>query len=178
GKTYDPPVNGNAKTTIIHDDSEDEADEAKKEVESSSSKQTKSDLSPLKEYKPKIPYPQCLGKEKIKMDKIYAAFLNEECSFIVQDKLPPKIVMEEELDALLNDYEPFSKEEFEDNFEELPLEEKLRIKTSIQELPTDLERNPLPDHLECTFLEKDSLLPVVISAPLKDNEKKRLVAGW
>nr|GEU84116.1 reverse transcriptase domain-containing protein [Tanacetum cinerariifolium] len=41
GKTYDPPVNLNAKTTIIHDDSEDEADEAEKEVESSSSKQTK-----------------------------------------------------------------------------------------------------------------------------------------
>ncbi|GJV74101.1 reverse transcriptase domain-containing protein [Tanacetum coccineum] len=85
-------------------------------------------------------------------------------------------VTKEELDALVNDSEPFLKEEFEDNFEELPLEEKLRIKTSVQDLPTDLEMKPLPDHLECTFLEKDSLLPVVISAPLKDNEKKRLVA--
>ncbi|GKA37496.1 reverse transcriptase domain-containing protein [Tanacetum coccineum] len=135
GKTYDPPVNENAKTTIIHDDSEDEADGAKKEVESSSSKQNKSDPPPLKEYIPKIPYPQCLGKEKMeecyakfidlikevriniplidvlasmpnygkflkdlvsnksKMEQISTAFLNEECSAIVQDKLPPKIAV-------------------------------------------------------------------------------------
>ncbi|GKE01631.1 reverse transcriptase domain-containing protein, partial [Tanacetum coccineum] len=95
-------------------------------------------------------------------------------------------VMEEELDALLNDSEPFlstseknnetflnkefkefmavdveeileQKEEVDDNFEELPLEEKLRIKTSIQEPPTDLEMKPLPKHLEYAFLEKDSL---------------------
>ncbi|GKE69093.1 hypothetical protein Tco_1527165 [Tanacetum coccineum] len=64
GLTYDSPVNPNAKTTVIHDDCEDEADEAKKEVEPSSSKQTKSDPLPLKAYKPKIPYPQRLRKEK------------------------------------------------------------------------------------------------------------------
>ncbi|GKC59446.1 hypothetical protein Tco_1087044 [Tanacetum coccineum] len=73
-------------------------------------------------------------------------------------------VTEEELDALLNDSEPFLKEEVDDNFEELPLNEKLRIKTSIQEPPTDLEMKPLSKHLEYVFLEKDSLLPVFISA--------------
>ncbi|GJT46744.1 reverse transcriptase domain-containing protein [Tanacetum coccineum] len=83
-------------------------------------------------------------------------------------------VKEEELDALLNDSEPFLK--VDDNFEKLPLEEKLRIKTSIQEPPTDLEMKPLPKHLEYAFLEKDSLLPVVISALLKDDEKKHLVS--
>ncbi|GKF51178.1 hypothetical protein Tco_0147645 [Tanacetum coccineum] len=46
GLRYDPLVNPNSKTTVIHDDSEDEVDEAKKEVESSSSKQTKSDPPP------------------------------------------------------------------------------------------------------------------------------------
>ncbi|GKE44866.1 reverse transcriptase domain-containing protein [Tanacetum coccineum] len=133
GKTYDPPVNPNAKTTIIYDDSEDEADEAEKEVEPSSSKQTKSDPPPLKAYKPKIPFPQRLRKEKMeecyakvidlikevrinvplvdvlagmpnygkflkdlvsnksKMEQISAAFLNEECSIIVQNKLLPKL---------------------------------------------------------------------------------------
>ncbi|GJZ80994.1 hypothetical protein Tco_0645988 [Tanacetum coccineum] len=121
GKTYDPPVNPNAKTTIIHDDSEDEADEAEKEVELSSSKQTKSDPPPLK-------------ARKI----------------------------------------PEQEEEVEDNFKELPLEEKLRIKTSIQDPLTDLGMKPLPKHLEYAYLEKDSLLPVVISALLKDDEKKRL----
>ncbi|GJW94751.1 reverse transcriptase domain-containing protein [Tanacetum coccineum] len=109
GKTYEPPVNPNTKTTIIHDDSEDEA------------------------YKPKIPYPQRLRKEKMeewyakfidlikefkinvplvdvlagmpnyrkflkylasnksKMEQISTAFLNEEYSSIVQNKLPPKL---------------------------------------------------------------------------------------
>ncbi|GKD42360.1 hypothetical protein Tco_1267005 [Tanacetum coccineum] len=43
GLTYDSPVNPNAKTTVTHDDSDVEVDEAAKEVESSSSKQTKSD---------------------------------------------------------------------------------------------------------------------------------------
>ncbi|GJY37134.1 hypothetical protein Tco_0422512 [Tanacetum coccineum] len=57
GLIYPPPINLNAKTTVIHDDSEDEVDEAEKEVESSSSKQTKSDPPPFKAYKPKIPYP-------------------------------------------------------------------------------------------------------------------------
>nr|GFB26694.1 reverse transcriptase domain-containing protein [Tanacetum cinerariifolium] len=74
GKTYDPPVNPNSKTTVIHNDSEDEADEAKNEVERSSSKQAKSDPPPLMSYKPKIPYPQCLCKEK--MEEQYANFID------------------------------------------------------------------------------------------------------
>nr|GFA14345.1 reverse transcriptase domain-containing protein [Tanacetum cinerariifolium] len=111
----------------------DEVDEAKKEVESASSKQAKFDPPPIKAYKPKIPYPQPLRKEnmeeryakfidifkevrinvphvdvlasmpnyekfmkdlvsnKSKMEQIYSAFLNEECSAFVQNKLPPKL---------------------------------------------------------------------------------------
>ncbi|GKB41376.1 hypothetical protein Tco_0886318 [Tanacetum coccineum] len=45
-KSYDPPVNPNDKNTIIHDDSEDEADEAEKEEEPSSFKPNKSDPPP------------------------------------------------------------------------------------------------------------------------------------
>nr|GEU75782.1 reverse transcriptase domain-containing protein [Tanacetum cinerariifolium] len=235
GKKYDPPVNPNDKTTVIHDDTDEEANEAKKEEVPSFSKQNKSDPLPLKAYKPKIPYPQRLRKEKMeeryakfinlikeirinvplvdvlasmpnygkflkdlvsnksKMEQISAAFLNEECSTIIQNKLPPKLgvgddrntflinksmqhshynddtclridvideVTEEKLDALLDDSEPLmsmsekingtsldkefeefmvvdveeipkQEEEAEDNFKELPLEEKLRIKTSI-----------------------------------------------
>ncbi|GJT34497.1 hypothetical protein Tco_0924916 [Tanacetum coccineum] len=256
-------VNLNDKTSIIHDDSEDEANKAEKDEEPSSSKRDKSDPPPLKAYKLKIPYSQCLRKEKIeeryakfidlikevrinvplvdvlagmpnygkflkdlvsnksKTEKISTAFLNEECSAIVQNKLSPKLVkrkelnlgvgndritflidkamqhshssddtcfrvdvvdevIEEELDALLNDSEPFlsmlekinetslnkefkefmdvdvkeileQKEEVDDNFEELPLKEKLSTKTSIQEPPTDLEMKPLPNHLEYVF---------------------------
>ncbi|GKB39609.1 reverse transcriptase domain-containing protein [Tanacetum coccineum] len=397
GKTYDPPVNPNSKTTISDDDSEDEVEEAEKEVESSSSKQTKYDPPPLKAYKPKVPYPQFLRKEKMeehfakfidlmkdvkinvtlvdvlagmpnygkflkdlvskksKMEQISGAFLNKECSAIVQNKIPPKLgdprsflipctlanlveclaladlgasinlmpyslyaslfentlkltrmsirlanhtyqypmgltenmlvqvgkfvfpidfvilqmeeddkvflilgrpylhianaiirvknkelnlgvrddritflinkamqhshsnddtcfrmdvideVTEEELDASLNDSElflntskkinvtsldkefkefmgidveeiPEQDEEVKNNFDELTLEENLRIKTSIQDPPTDHEMKPLPKHLECAFLEKDSLLPVVTSSLLKDDEKKRLIS--
>nr|GFC79248.1 reverse transcriptase domain-containing protein [Tanacetum cinerariifolium] len=74
GLTFDSPANPNAKTTVIHDDSEDEVDEARKEVESSSSKQTKIDPPPLKAYKPKISYPQRLRKEK--MEEHYAKFID------------------------------------------------------------------------------------------------------
>ncbi|GJR80821.1 reverse transcriptase domain-containing protein [Tanacetum coccineum] len=69
---------------------------------------------------------------------------------------------------------PEQEEEVEDNFEELPLEENLRIKNSSQDPPTDLVMKPLPKHLEYAFLEKESLLPVVIYALLKEDEKKRL----
>ncbi|GJS71640.1 hypothetical protein Tco_0704481 [Tanacetum coccineum] len=74
GKTYDPPVNPNDKTTIIHDDSEDEADEAKIEEESSSSKPAKTDPPLLKTYKPKISYPQSLRKEK--MEERYTKYID------------------------------------------------------------------------------------------------------
>ncbi|GJX80191.1 hypothetical protein Tco_0328340 [Tanacetum coccineum] len=110
-------------------------------------------------------------------------------------------VMEEELDALLDDSKPFSTtsekiressldhefeefmaikieeipEQVKDNFEELPLKENLRIKNSIQDPPTDLVMKPLSKHLEYAFMEKEYLLPVVISAILKDDENKRLV---
>ncbi|GJX25789.1 hypothetical protein Tco_0232085 [Tanacetum coccineum] len=114
-------------------------------------------------------------------------------------------VTEEELDALLDDSKPFSttlekisessldhefeefmaikieeipeqEEEVENSFEVLPLEGNQRIKNSIQEPPTDLVMKPLPAHLEYSFLEKYSLLLVVISALLQDDEKKRLVS--
>ncbi|GKC25340.1 reverse transcriptase domain-containing protein [Tanacetum coccineum] len=109
-------------------------------------------------------------------------------------------VTEDELDALLEDSNPFlstsekisetpldkefkefmtgnvQEDEVKDDFEELPPKDELRIKTSIQDPPTDLEMKPLPKHLEYAFLEENSLLPVVISALLEQNEKERLIS--
>ncbi|GJT29009.1 putative reverse transcriptase domain-containing protein [Tanacetum coccineum] len=65
GKTYDPPVNPDAKPVVFLDDSEDEADEVEKEAEPLPKKPTHADPPPLKPYKPKIPYPQRLHKEKM-----------------------------------------------------------------------------------------------------------------
>nr|GEV15754.1 reverse transcriptase domain-containing protein [Tanacetum cinerariifolium] len=128
-------IKPNAKTTVIHDDSEDKVHEAKKEVEPSSSKQIKSHPPPLKAYKPKIAYPQ----RRHGMPN-YGKFL--------KDLIATKVT-KEELDALLDDSKPFSttsekisessldfefmeikmeeipekEEEVKDNFEELPFEE-------------------------------------------------------
>nr|GEW20020.1 reverse transcriptase domain-containing protein [Tanacetum cinerariifolium] len=183
-----------------------------------------------------------LMSNKSKIEQISAAFLNEECSAIVQNKLPPKLgdlgsflipctvagrpflhtadaiirVKDKELNLGVRDDRitflidkamqhshsnddtcfrmdvideitkeelvdveeiPKQEEKVKDNFEELPLQENLRIKTSIQDPPTDLELKPLPKHLEYAFLEKYSLLLVVISSLLKEDEKKRLVSG-
>ncbi|GJX47615.1 reverse transcriptase domain-containing protein [Tanacetum coccineum] len=109
-------------------------------------------------------------------------------------------ITEDELDALLDDSKPFlntsekisetpldkefdefmsgnvQEDEVKDDFEELPPKDELRIRTSIQDPPTDLEMKPLPKHLEYAFLEENSLLPVVISALLEQNEKERLVS--
>ncbi|GKE41748.1 reverse transcriptase domain-containing protein [Tanacetum coccineum] len=81
-----------------------------------------------------------------------------------------KEITEDELDALLDDSKPFI-----NDFKELPPKDELKIKTSIQDPPTNLELKPLPKHLEYAFLEENSLLPVVISALLEQNEKERLV---
>ncbi|GKF25734.1 reverse transcriptase domain-containing protein, partial [Tanacetum coccineum] len=81
GKTYDPPVNPNAKLTVFLDDSEDEADKVKKEAEPLPKKPNHADPSPLKAYKLKIP----------KMEQISAAFFTEECSAILQNKLLLKL---------------------------------------------------------------------------------------
>ncbi|GJV84114.1 reverse transcriptase domain-containing protein [Tanacetum coccineum] len=79
------------------------------------------------------------------------------------------------LDALLDDSRPFSNTS--ENINESSLDKEFEeFMTSIQDPPTDLEMKPLPKHLEYAFLEKDSLLPVVISALLKDDEKKQLVS--
>nr|GEV73353.1 reverse transcriptase domain-containing protein [Tanacetum cinerariifolium] len=116
---------------------------------------------------------------KSKMEQISIAFLNEECFAILQHKLPPKLGDPEELDALLNDSEPFlstsekinetyldkefmavdveeiskQEEEINENIKILPLE-KLRINNSIQDPPTDLELKPLPDHSNMLFWKK------------------------
>nr|GEW89102.1 reverse transcriptase domain-containing protein [Tanacetum cinerariifolium] len=118
-----------------------------------------------------------LVSNKSKMEQIFTAFLNEEFSAIVKNKLPPK---PGNLGSFLIPYTiaevPNQEEEVEDNFKELPLEENLRIKNSIQDPPTNLVMKPLPKHLEYAFREMKSLLLVVITSLLKDDENKRLVS--
>ncbi|GJY74572.1 hypothetical protein Tco_0479003 [Tanacetum coccineum] len=122
GLTYDSPVNLNATTTVIHNDSEDKADEAEKEVESSSSKQTKKlNLG--------------VGDDRITflIDKgMQHSHSNDDTCFRM-DVIDE--VTEKELDALLDDSEPFSTtlEKINKSYLDHKFEEFMAIK--IKEIP-------------------------------------------
>ncbi|GKB88547.1 hypothetical protein Tco_0960819 [Tanacetum coccineum] len=179
GLTYDPSVNPNAKTTVIYDDSDDEVDKAEKEVEPSSSKQTKSDPLPLKAYKLKIPYPQRLHVIDEVTEEELDALLDDSKPFSTTSEKISESSLDHEFEefmAIKIEEIPEQEEEIKNSFKVLPFEGNQRIKNSIQEPPTDLVMKPLPEHLEYAFLEKYSLLPVVISALLQDDEKKSLVS--
>ncbi|GJU59614.1 reverse transcriptase domain-containing protein [Tanacetum coccineum] len=61
-------------------------------------------------------------------------------------------------------------------FEKITINTDYKIKTSLEEPPTDLELKPLPDNLEYVFLEEPSFLPVIISSQLSQEKKKKLVS--
>nr|GEW74554.1 reverse transcriptase domain-containing protein [Tanacetum cinerariifolium] len=108
GKSYNPPDNPNdqQKETPINLDSDDEDDEPTPQPKIQNPKPAKETPSP-KPYKPKIPYPQRLRKEKMeaqyrkfldmirtnkqkhKIKQISAAFLSDESSSMIQNKVPP-----------------------------------------------------------------------------------------
>ncbi|GJX57917.1 hypothetical protein Tco_0289307 [Tanacetum coccineum] len=50
-----------------------------------------------------------------------------------------------------------------------------KIKTSLEEPPTDLELKPLPDNLEYVFMEEPSFLLVIISSQLSKEKKNKLI---
>ncbi|GJT94638.1 hypothetical protein Tco_1090156 [Tanacetum coccineum] len=60
-------------------------------------------------------------------------------------------------------------------FEKITFNTDYKIKTSLEELSTDLEFKPLPDNLEYVFLEEPSFLPVIISSQLSEENKNKLV---
>ncbi|GKB00652.1 reverse transcriptase domain-containing protein [Tanacetum coccineum] len=66
-------------------------------------------------------------------------------------------ILEEDFDALLDEEEP--------SFEKITINTDYKIKTSLEEPPTDLELNPLPDNLEYVFLEEPSFLPKITIVP-------------
>ncbi|GJW44655.1 reverse transcriptase domain-containing protein [Tanacetum coccineum] len=63
----------------------------------------------------------------------------------------------------------------EPEFEKIILNTDYKIKTSLEEPPTDLELKPLLDNLEYVFLEEPSFLPVIISSQLFKENKDKLV---
>ncbi|GKD45233.1 hypothetical protein Tco_1269878 [Tanacetum coccineum] len=163
-----------------------------------------------------------LVSNKHKLEQISAAFLSDESSALIQNKVPPKLGDPKSFfipcnfdkafscDALadLEDSKvplilgrPFlhtadaairvkqkqlnlgvadenSESEFdteEPPFEKITFNTDYKIKTSLEEPPTDLELKPLPDNLEYVFLEEPSFLPVIISSQLFEENKNKLV---
>ncbi|GJT10691.1 hypothetical protein Tco_0857733 [Tanacetum coccineum] len=51
-------------------------------------------------------------------------------------------------------------------FEKITINTDYKIKTSLEETPTDLKLKHLPNNLEYVFLEEPSFLPVIISSHL------------
>ncbi|GKA56548.1 reverse transcriptase domain-containing protein [Tanacetum coccineum] len=91
-------------------------------------------------------------------------------------------ILEEDFDALLNEAmttDENSNSEFDTEelpFEKITINTDYKIKTSLEEPPTDLELKPLPDNLEYVFLEEPSFLPVIISSQLSQEKKNKLVS--
>ncbi|GJW86185.1 hypothetical protein Tco_0161525, partial [Tanacetum coccineum] len=72
-------------------------------------------------------------------------------------------------------YDSESNEE-EPKFEKITINTDYKIKTSLEEPPTNLELKPLPNNLEYVFLEEPSFVPVIISSQLSAQNKSKLVS--
>ncbi|GKA98251.1 reverse transcriptase domain-containing protein [Tanacetum coccineum] len=79
--------------------------------------------------------------------------------------------------AMTADENPDSESETkEPPFGKIAINTDYKIKTSLEEPPTDPELKPLPDNLEYVFLEEPSFLPVIISSQLSAQNKGKLIS--
>nr|GEY72944.1 reverse transcriptase domain-containing protein [Tanacetum cinerariifolium] len=272
-------------------DSDDEDDEPTPQPKAKDLKPAKETPLP-KPYKPKIPYPQRLRKEKMedqygkfldmihavcinvplvdilarmptygkffkelisnknKIEHIYVAFLSDESSEMIRNKVPPKLrdlgsflipcnfnktfscnaladlgasinlmpyslyaklsletlkptkmsvrladrsfqypvrigtPLEEEIFTEFDEFMAMTADENsysesdtkEPPFEKITINTNFKIKTFLEEPPTDLEFKPIPDNLEYVFLEEPSFLPVIISSQLSKEDKNELIS--
>nr|GFA76923.1 reverse transcriptase domain-containing protein [Tanacetum cinerariifolium] len=62
----------------------------------------------------------------------------------------------------------------ESPFEKITFNTDYKIKTSLEEPPTDLELKPLLDNLEYAFLEEPSFLLVFISSQISEQNQKQI----
>ncbi|GJT98714.1 reverse transcriptase domain-containing protein [Tanacetum coccineum] len=92
-------------------------------------------------------------------------------------------LLEEEIFAEFDEFMAMTADENSDSesdtedppFKKITINTDYKIKTSIEEPPTDLKLKPLPDNLEYVFLEEPSFLPVIISSQLSKEKKNKLI---
>nr|GEV25368.1 reverse transcriptase domain-containing protein [Tanacetum cinerariifolium] len=174
GKSYDPPINPNGQTNdsknLVDIDNDDEDEEPTPQPKVKDPKPTKETSIP-KPYKPKIPYPQRLRKEKMETqyEEYYDSLLDEGSKILY---FIEGIILEEKQFAEFDEFMAMTADEnyeLESDTEEPPLEKitfntDYKIKTSPEKPPLDLELKPLLDNLEYVFLEEPSFLPVIVSS--------------
>ncbi|GJR04354.1 hypothetical protein Tco_0527338 [Tanacetum coccineum] len=155
GKSYDLPDNPNDQQnnskTSINFDSDDEEDEPTPQP---------------KTQPPKLNFDALLDEGSKILYSIEGTILEEEI-FSEFDKFIAMVSNE-------NNGSEFDEEE--PKFEKITINTDSKIKTSLEEPPTDLELKPLPDNLEYVFLEEPSFLPVIISSQFSAQNKSKLVS--
>nr|GEX84029.1 hypothetical protein [Tanacetum cinerariifolium] len=70
----------------------------------------------------------------------------------------------------------FESDAEEPRFEKITINTNYKIRTSLEEPPTDLKLNPLHDNLKYVFLEEPYFLPVIISSQLSKEKKNKLMS--
>ncbi|GKB00989.1 reverse transcriptase domain-containing protein [Tanacetum coccineum] len=92
-------------------------------------------------------------------------------------------LLEEEIFAEFDEFMAMTADENSDSesdtedppFEKITINTDYKIKTSLEEPPTDLKLKPLPGNLEYVFLEEPSFLLVIISSQLSKEKKNKLI---
>ncbi|GJU07500.1 reverse transcriptase domain-containing protein [Tanacetum coccineum] len=125
----------------------------------------------------------CFGIDVIDeiLEEDFDALLDEGSKilhFIEGTLLKEEIFIEfDEFMAMTADENSDSESDTEDPpFEKITINTDYKVKTSIEEPPTDLELKPLLDNLEYVFLEESSFLPVIISSQLFREKKNILIS--
>ncbi|GKC98776.1 reverse transcriptase domain-containing protein [Tanacetum coccineum] len=115
------------------------------------------------------------------LEEDFDALLNEGSKILHSIK---GTLLEEEIFAEFDEFIAMTTDENSDSefdteeplFETIIINTDYKIKTSLEEPPTDLELKPLPDNLEYVFLKEPSFLPVIISSQLSQEKKNKLVS--
>ncbi|GJQ99848.1 reverse transcriptase domain-containing protein [Tanacetum coccineum] len=177
-KPYQPSQARNELVNVVF--TEDEEEESTPQPKSQTPKPVKEAPIP-KPYKPNIPYPQRLRKEKMESQYDFDAILDEGSEILHSIEgtiLKEKLFAEfDELMGMNFKGNTDSESETEEPpFEKITFNTDYKIKTSLEEPHSDLELKPLPNHLEYVFLEEPSFLLVIISSQLSDKNKNKLIS--
>ncbi|GJX24350.1 reverse transcriptase domain-containing protein [Tanacetum coccineum] len=113
------------------------------------------------------------------LEEDFDALLNEGSEIIhsIEGTIPKEKLFAEFDEFMAMDIEENSEFETEEPpFEKITFNTDYKIKTFLKEPPSDLELNPLPDHLEYVFLEEPTFLHVIISSQLSKQNKNKLIS--